>query len=496
MEGEAILVKRIVVLGGGLGGLSAAVRLAAAGCRVTVLEQQNAVGGKLQRIVRGPYRFDRGPSTITMPHAFARVFASAGRRMDDYLVFRRLETGARNWFADGHSVDLSADASAMEAQIAAYSPEDARSYRAFLKESQRLFTLADRHFMNRLLASWQAKLDVTLLAALMQARPLTTLSQLLRRYFKHPHTLAMFGRYATYVGSDPRQSPAIFAMLAHVESQLGVYAVEGGTYAIAEAFAQLATELGATIRTGVRATRIVVRAGRVTGVETTQGEEPADIVVANGDVLSVCGELLNERDRPQMTDARIAGYEPSLSGFVHLLGVRRAYPQLAHHTVFFPEAYGTEFEDIFRRRVAPRTPAIYVCHAGASDPGVAPEGASSLFILANAPYTSEAWSWDERKAAYRDMLLRRLGEYGLALAAEHADVSESYTPDQLRRDTSAYRGAIYGISSNGAKQTFWRPVNCLGPRGLWFAGGTTHPGGGTPMVTLSGQLVAEAILSE
>ncbi|MBD2847878.1 phytoene desaturase [Paenibacillus sp. IB182496] len=495
-------MKQVVVIGGGLGGLSAAIRLAAAGCRVMLLEQHDALGGKLQRVQMGAYRFDRGPSTITMIAAFERVFAAAGRQMADYLELYRLTPAARNVFADGSMVDLSADASAMEAQIAVYSPQDAQRYRAFMAESERLYRLAEGHFLHRLLLTPRDKADPRLLGALLRVRPLLSLDRLLRRYFRHPNTLAMLGRYATYVGSDPRRAPAVFGMLPHLEAALGVYGVRGGTYAIVEAFRRLAVELGVTIRTGVRVTRILSASGRVRGVRTAEGEHAeegayaAEVVVAGGDVLSISGELLTEAERPRLRDARIARYEPSLSGFVLLAGIRRTYPQLLHHTVFFPARYGSEFDDIFNHRRAPDDPAVYICHSGHSEPGMAPAGGSNLFILVNAPYTSPDWNWAERAPAYRGRILQRLSELGVDGLADGAEVEATYTPEQLRRETSAYRGAIYGISSNSARQTFARPSNRGDLRGLWFVGGTTHPGGGTPLVALSGQLVAEAILKE
>lgn len=489
-------MKKVIVIGGGIGGLSAAARLAHGGYSVTVLEQQAAVGGKLQRIALGDYRFDRGPSTITMPHAFRSVFASVGRRMEDYVTMYRLETGTRNRFGDGTIVDLSSDLSRMEEQLAAYSPEDAKQYRAFMKESEALYLQAEQHFMNSMLLSWKDKLQPGLAAAFVRIRPLTKLNALLKSYFRHPYTHALFGRYATYVGSEPGRSPAIFAMLPHVEAALGIYGVRGGTYSIVDGLLRLAQELGAEVRTSIRVQRIVSQGGHIAGVETDDGFMPADIVLANGDVLSVCRNLISEEARPSMPDKRINRYEPSLSGFVLLAGIRRQYEQLHHHTVFFPESYGSEFEDIFRRGIAASDPAIYICHSGYSEPGMSPEGGSNLFILANAPYTSNKWRWEREAEAYRSSLMSKLAGYGIEGLEHEAEALAVYTPEQLERDTSAFRGAIYGISSNSARQTFFRPSNRGDLKGLWFAGGTTHPGGGTPMVAMSGLLTAEAIIKE
>ncbi|WP_435171316.1 phytoene desaturase family protein [Paenibacillus glycanilyticus] len=490
-------MKRAVIIGGGIGGLSAAVRLAAAGWSVTILEQQKTLGGKLQKIQLDEFSFDRGPSTITMRHAFQSVFAAAGRQMEDYVEFVPIKEGTRNVFPDGSIVDVNADLAFMEEQIAAFSYKDSRALRPFMRESERLYRLADNYFMNRLLLSWRDKTNPLLLKALLQVRPLLTLDRLLRRYFTHPHTLALFGRYATYVGSDPRRAPSIFAMLPYLEAVLGVYSVKGGTYSIVDGLRRLAEELGVHIHTMTRAKRIIVSGDRASGVETENAIHHADIVVANGDVLSITQELLDNRYRPSAfrQEQAVDKYEPSLSGFVLLAGTKRQYDLLRHHTVFYPDEYGSEFEDIFVRKRPPREPAIYVCWSGRTEAGMAPEGGSNLFILVNAPYCTEELQWNEVGEAYAGRTAEQLERRGLHGLSKDMIASSRYTPEQLRKDTSAYRGAIYGISSNSPSQTFARPSNRSHLKGLWFVGGTTHPGGGTPLVALSGRLVAEAILN-
>ncbi|MFC4101764.1 phytoene desaturase family protein [Paenibacillus xanthanilyticus] len=488
--------RRVIIIGAGIGGLSAAIRLASAGYSVTMLEQQKEVGGKLQRVEGQGYTFDRGPSTMTMIHRFESIFRSAGKHIQDYVNFYPIAEGTRHYFPDGTTVDFSTDAAAIEAQIAVYSEEDARNYRSFMKESERLYRLAERHFLNRLLVSWRDKASPSLALAFAQARPLQTYAGLLNRYFRHPYTKALFGRYATYVGSDPGKAPAIFAMLAHAEQRHGVYGIQGGTSALVHGLKRLALELGVDIRVSVRVDRIVSSNGRVAGVDSAIGFLPADIIIANGDVLTVNRDLIDPKDRPAMPNARIRRYEPSLSGFVMLLGVKRTYSLLRHHTVFFPERYGEEFDAIFRDKRPPQEPALYICNTSCSEAGLAPAGSSNLFVLANAPYLAGEWDWQDGQEAVAGRLIDRLERCGLANLREHIEFRSVYTPADLAEDTSAYRGAIYGISSNRPSQTFSRPSNRGSLRGLWFVGGTTHPGGGTPMVAASGQLVAEAVIRE
>ncbi|WP_150268240.1 phytoene desaturase family protein [Paenibacillus tepidiphilus] len=484
--------RQAVIIGAGFGSLSCAVTLAAKGWKVTVLERQALPGGKLQRVALQGYTFDRGPSTITMPHVFRSLYELAGAEMEDYVQLYELEPRTRNVFADGHVVDLSRDAGFMREQIAAYSPRDAARYAGFMAEAEKLYRLSEKQFLNRLLLSWKEKLSPGLAGDLLRVRPLVTLQSLLKRYFRHPNTLALMGRYATYVGSSPYRSPSIFAMLGHVESALGVYGVKGGTYKLVEGLVALCGRLGVEIITGTEVTGISVVNGAAEGVETTRGFYPAGTVIAGGDVLTV-SRLLPPESRRTMGDRRIAGYEPSLSGLVTLAGIRRKYDRLLHHTVFFPREYEPEFTDIFDNRRSPQHPAVYICYSGYSEPEMAPADGSNLFILANAPYVTDDCDWRKEAEVYGRRVMRMLEASGVD-GLDQAEVLQRYTPQDIAADTLAHRGAIYGISSNSVRQTFFRPSNqSREVKGLWYVGGTTHPGGGTPVVSLSGRLVGERI---
>lgn len=485
--------QKAVIIGAGFGGLSSAVTLAAKGWDVTLLERQSRPGGKLQRIEAAGYTFDRGPSTITMPHVFRSLYELAGASMEDYVQLYELEPRTRNVFADGTVVDFSRDNEYMQEQLAAFSPGDAARYPAFMAEAALLYQLSEKQFLNRLLLSWKDKISPALVRDLLRVRPFLSLQSLLQRYFQHPHTLAMMGRYATYVGSSPYKAPAIFAMLGHVESQGGVFGVRGGTYKLVEGLVSLAKRLGVQVITGTEVTQISVVNGRVEGVDTVKGFYEARTIIAGGDVLSINRMLLPQETRPGMSDRRISAYEPSLSGLVTLAGVRRKYTGLLHHTVFFPEQYEPEFKDIFARKRPPQHPTVYICHSGYSERKMAPEGGSNLFILANAPYLSHATDWSQDSEAYGERVLEVLAGHGIDGIGQ-AEVLRRYTPQNIADDTLAHQGAIYGISSNSVRQTFFRPGNRSADiKGLWYVGGTTHPGGGTPVVSLSGRLVGEYI---
>ncbi|WP_224925538.1 phytoene desaturase family protein [Bacillus pumilus] len=491
-------MKKVIIIGGGLGGLSAAIRLQSRGVQVTILEKEAALGGKLQRHQEAGYSFDLGPSTITMKSYFEEVFASCHRRMEDYVTFYPISPLTKNVFSDGHTVEFTPNIEQMESQIAAFSPEDAKQYRPFLQESKKLFEQAEDQFLNRLLLTWKDKANVKLVKALLSVKPFTTVQRLLRKYFRHPHTLAMFGRYATYIGSSPYEAPAIFNMMAYLEGEKGIYGIKGGTYRLVEAFETLAKELGVQIHLNEQVNKIHVKDRRITGVETAHQMYEADQVIAGADALTVYRHLIDEKDRPSFLNQKLATIEPSLSGFVLLLGVPKVYDQLSHHNVFFPENYEQEFKDIFQQKQLPQDPALYICYSGYSEPALSGgPGRSNLFVLANAPYVTKEQDWDMLKETYQQHVKTKLKEKGLFDIDQVTEYEAVQTPLDLQQKTGAFHGAIYGMSSNSFKQAFFRINNqSKDIEGLWFVGGTSHPGGGTPMVTKSGQLVAEAIIKQ
>jgi phytoene desaturase len=499
-------MKNVVVIGGGLGGLSTAVQLASKGWAVTLVEAQANLGGKLQLVEQDGYRFDRGASTITMPWVFEQVYRNCGVDPADYVEFYRVEPGAKNVFADGHVVHMQANLEKMADEIAVFSPADAKQLRAFFARSALYYDISEQQFLYKLMLRLRDKMKPSLLRAMVTIRPWESVERLLQRYFAHPNTIQLLARYATYVGSSPYQTPAVFSMMAHLEQQLGIWGVRGGTHALVRGFERLARELGVTILTSTRVEQIVVQDGITTGVcvrrlanvcglRHSENTEflAADVVVANADALTVYSKLIAEPHRPSMSNAKIAKVEPSLSGFVLLLGVRRRFEGLQHHNIWFPRDYAAEFEAIFQRQTAPDDPTLYICWNGYSEPNSAPEGCSNLFILVNAPYNNPNWNWHEEAANYRDKIIQLL-EQKLGPFEADIEVEQRYHPGMLEADTGAYRGAIYGMSSNSFNQAFFRHANQSPDiRNLWFVGGSTHPGGGTPIVTLSGTLVAEAI---
>ncbi|GIV71449.1 NAD(P)/FAD-dependent oxidoreductase [Caldilinea sp.] len=484
-----------VILGAGIGGLSAAVRLASAGWRVTMLEQNPTVGGKMNQIERDGFRWDTGPSVITMRPVFEELFAAAGRRLEDYLTLLPVEPLTRYFYPDGVRIDATRNLSRMAEQLARLDERDVEGYLDFLAYAARLHRITGPVFIYHHPPTWRSFLRVSPVD-MARVDAWLTMDQAIRRRVRSPHLRQLLARFATYVGADPYQAPATLSVIAHVELTGGVWYPRGGVYRIAAALVRLATELGIEIHTSTPVERIEVRNGRAVAAVTADGSRfPADAVIANIDVTTVYEHLL---PRTVGLERRLdlKEREPSCSGYVLLLGVEGTHPQLAHHNIFFNRDYRREFVDIFRRGVPPQEPTVYVAITSKSDPDHAPPGCENWFVLVNAPALGPAFDWERNASAYRTLVLETLAHYGLDVR-RRIRVEHTLTPVDIRRLTGAWRGALYGISSNQAFNAFRRPHNrCPDVQGLYFVGGTTHPGGGVPMVALSGKIVAEMIRAD
>lgn len=486
----------MVIIGAGIGGLSAAIRLAAAGKQVVVLEQNERVGGKMGQIEAAGFRWDTGPSVITMRHVFEELFQCAGRRLEDYLTLHPVEPLTRYFYPDGTRLDLTRNWPALAEQIAALAPGDVEGYLRFLAYAARLHAVTGPVFIYDQPPSWRSFLRVSPLAV-GQIDPWFTLDQVIRRYVQSPQLRQLLGRFATYVGASPYQAPATLGVIAHVELTGGVWYPSGGIYAIAQALQRLALELGVEIRTGQPVEAITVVNQRATGVRLANGVAlAASAVIANVDVATVYERLLPPLPAVQQAQQRQRVIEPSCSGYVLLLGVEGQHPELAHHNIFFAPDYRREFTDIFQRGVPPQDPTVYVAITSKSDPNHAPPGCENWFVLVNAPPLGSGFDWQEQEATYRKQVFATLAAFGYGIE-ERVRHLQVLTPVDLARRTGAWRGALYGLSSNQAMNAFRRPHNrCAAVRGLYFAGGTTHPGGGVPMVTLSGKVAAELVLTD
>jgi phytoene desaturase len=482
----------VVVIGAGVGGLATAARLAAIGHRVTVLEQSGQVGGKLGRYERstaaGVFRFDTGPSLFTLPQVFADLFAATGSTLEKELDLVPLDPVVRHVFADGAVLDSSSTPGVFADRIAAaLGPEAAHDWQRLWRRAGRIWDTSWRHVLRSPIDS---PLSLARLAwrlgDLAAIGPGQTLRGLGRSYLRDPQLRMLLDRYATYTGSDPRRAPAALAAIPFAELTFGGWYLRGGLSTLAEALHRRCLELGVRIELDQPVRRIHTAAMAATGVETADGTRwPASVIVANVDAATVYGSLLPTRRPPAGLDRR------SLGGFVILLGVRGRTPGLAHHTVFFPPRYDDEFDAIFGPVPRPvPEPAVFVTVP--DDPAVRPDGHEAWFVLVNAPpHGPVDWRAADRADRYADHILSVLAARGVDLG-DRILFREVLTPADLEAATLAPGGAIYGTPSHGLGGLI-RPANRTKVRGLFLVGGSTHPGGGLPMVTLSAEIVARQV---
>lgn len=485
--------RHVVVIGAGMGGLAAAIELRAAGFEVTVVERQRSPGGKMRQIEVNGVGIDAGPTVFTMRWVFEALFEAAGTSLDERLSLSTPERLARHSWKDGSRLDLFADIDASVEAIEQFAGRhDADGYRRFAAATEEMFDTLDHSFMRRERpgpVGLAFAVGLRRLPRLVRTRPFRSMWDELGRYFDDPRLRQLFGRYATYCGSSPFDSPATLMLIAHAE-RAGVWLVNGGMQRLAEALADALSGPGATIRYGEEVERIATRSGRVSGVELADGNAiAADAVVFNGDVAALAKGLLGDDvstavpQRPN--EAR------SLSAVTLSLAARtRGFP-LDHHTVFFGDDYEAEFDALFREGRVPDDPTVYVC---AQDRGEGRETRAGeterLFVLVNAPPLPAAGGGEGSQHA-----LAQLERHGLILeSASSARVVS--TPADFDARFPGSDGAIYGWPTHGWSGSFRRVGSRSRCPGLYLAGGTVHPGPGVPMAAISGRLAAASVAAD
>ena len=488
--------KRVAVIGGGLGALSGAIRLAQLGFSVQLFEKNPKIGGKVNEVILRNYRFDTGASLLTMPFVIDELFDFAGFKRSDYLDFVLIEPICRYFFPDGSMMDTSADKAEMETAIAQLSPNDVKAYQRFLKYAERIHDLTAEIFLCTPIHEFRKLIRSRYLRTLFrlhQIDPFRTVHQSVSRFFSDPRLVQLFDRYATYNGSDPFQAPATLNIIPYVEYGLGGYYIRGGIYRLVDALEMVARERGVQIRTSANVERICQVGNRVNGVQVNGERINADYVLCGIDAVVAYHTLI---DGHQHRRKKLKRLEPSLSGMVFLWGIRGKHPMLAHHNIIFSSDYKTEFRQIFKHQQVPDEPTIYIAITSKTDAAHAPADGENWFVLLNMPYLAPGQMWEQEKTRMQGVVLNRLKQLGFDIA-DQIEVEQIYTPEDFAERYASNRGSIYGVSSNSKTTAFKRlPNRSRNPKGLYFAGGSVHPGGGIPLVMLSGKMAATLIAED
>jgi phytoene desaturase len=478
----------VVIVGAALGGLSAALRLAGAGRRVTVLERELIPGGRAGLLEIEGYRFDTGPTVLTMPELLSDALASVEESLDDWLDLRRVEPAYRACFADGSRLDVRSDVDAMTEQIRAVcGPDDAAGYQRFVSFARRLYDLEMRHFIDRNLDSPLDLLRPSLarLAALGGFR---RLAPKVASYLKDERLQRIFTFQSMYAGLSPYDALAVYAVIAYMDCVAGVWFPIGGIHAVPRALAGAASKHGVDIRYGTEVARVEMSGSRAVAVHTRDGERiPADVVVLNPDVPVAWRELLADSSPP----ARLSRLRYSPSCLLLLAGSTLPHGDQAHHTIHFGEAWRSTFRELVKERTLQSDPSLLVSTPTVTDPTLAPPGRSSRYVLVPTPNLDAPLDWDTIGPRYRDETVARLERLGYQGFEASIDVEAITTPaDWARRGME--RGSPFAAAHSFRQTGPFRPGN-IAFDNVVFVGSGTQPGVGVPMVLISGRLAAERI---
>lgn len=486
---------RVVVVGAGLGGLSAAISLAARGYDVTVLEQNDKPGGKLNVLEKDGFTFDLGPSIFTLPQYFESLFARAGRKMADYVTIVPVTPHWRNFFEDGTALDLLKDRRAQHAELAKL-PGDAaahaRQLDRFLDYSRRQYDIVERGYFRRGLDNvWDFVRCYGLFDLAFRVDHRRSMADAVDASFTDPHLRDIFQFFIKYVGSSALAAPGYMNLMPHIQFEYDLWYVDGGMYNLARGLKRLADELGVHFHFKARVAEITKAGRRVERVVTEGGDVfAADFVVSNAEVVPAYRKLLKEGEAFL---AKLAKFEPTCSGLVVHLGVNRTYPQLAHHNVFYSRDQRKHFDTVFRQHRVPDDPTIYLVAPTRTDASKAPPGCDNIKILPHIPHLGSG-ATEADYAALKERLLDKLERMGLTDLRKHVIVEDVLTPLDIERMYGSTLGSIYGVVTDWKmNKGFKAPKRSTKYDNLYFVGGSVNPGGGMPMVVLSGQLAADAL---
>lgn len=488
--------RRAVVIGAGLGGLAAAARLAHAGWRVQVFEQETSVGGRAQRLRFDGYDFDTGPTILLMPEVLQQLFADCGRRPEDYLKLQQLEPNYRAHFADGSAITMSSNLSQLTTELSRLDPRAPEQLQLFLSDTARFYRLARHQFIDRNFDQLTDFISPLQAMQLWRRGGLQKLYRFVSRYFDDPRLRMLFSFQSMYLGVSPFAAPAIYSLVAYMETALGVWYPSGGLSALPDAIAKLAQDNGGTIHLRAPVRRVLSEQGLVRGVELVSGERVnADVVISNADVPYTYRELLTPE--PQPSAAKLQRLHQAGSAVLFYWGVRHDCAGLLHHNLFFSADFKRTLDEIFTERRVPRQPAFYVNVASKTEPARAPAGRQAVYVLVPVPNLNSTVDWSRAVSRLRRQVLARLKQT-LQLDLEQVIATERIlSPSDFAQRWHLADGTAFGLSHLFFQSGYFRPANYVSETiGVYLAGASTIPGSGVPMVLLSGKLAVERIFAD
>lgn len=478
-----------------MAGLSSAIRLQSAGFQVSVFEKNLNPGGKLTEFTENGYRFDMGPSLFTMPQLVEELFTISNKRMEDYFSFKKMKTVCNYFYQDGTRFNAVSDKDEFASSASSVFDVDKKTVLAYFDRSKKKYDLTSSLFLENSLHKFSTYLSKDTLKAIYNLGSLDigkSLHDHNKEIFKDPKLVQLFDRFATYNGSSPYLTPGIMSMIPHLEHYYGIYFPTGGMSSIAKSMYQLAIDLGVEFNFNSKVDKIIVKDQKAIGLRSNNKDYYSNYILSNSDVVPTYRNLLKEQKAPK----KILEQPRSSSALIFYWGVKRNFPNLDLHNIFFSDNYRKEFDAIFSENTVDVDPTIYVNISSKENSSDAPEGCENWFVMINVP-SNTGQDWNQIIPKIKTAVLKRLSEI-LSVSLEYFIESESILdPRSIESNTLSYQGALYGASSNNKFSAFLRHPNFSQKiANLYFCGGSVHPGGGIPLCLLSGKIVSDLLIKE
>jgi phytoene desaturase len=481
----------IRIIGSGIGGIATAIRMAAKGHEVHVHEANAYPGGKLTEFALGDYRFDAGPSLFTMPHFVDELFELSGEDPKGYFTYKKWPTACHYFFEDGTFLPFSSNQEELFRSVEKVLNVDSGPLKKHLLHSEYIYKKTSVPFLERSLHSVKNHLTKETVKAIMAIPNLglfTTMNKLNSQQLNHPKLVQIFNRYATYNGSNPYKAPGILHVIPFLEHGFGTFFPSSGMHDITTSLVDLAKRKGVQFHLNSKVEKIEVKKGAVVGIIANGNHFDANTVICNADIKPAYEHLLPDVKKPK----RILRQERSSSALIFYWGIKKKFPQLDLHNIFFADDYKEEFSKIFNEKTIAEDPTVYVHISSKANERDAPDYAENWFVMINVP-SNEGQDWNALREKARRSILDKLSRMLHESVEELIEVEDFLDPIRIEQRTSSAGGALYGTSSNSQMAAFFRHPNFSKIDGLYFVGGSVHPGGGIPLCLLSAKIVDDLI---
>lgn len=486
---------KAIIIGSGVAGLATAIRLAVKGYEVKVFEKNTFPGGKLNAFEKNGFHFDAGPSLFTQPQNIEELFALAGEPLEQYFSYQPVDIACKYFYENGKQVNAYTNAQQFAQEMKTQLNEHPKTITSYLNQSEKLYENTGTLFLNnslQKLKTWLHKRPAQALSAIKFRHLFQSLHQYNRSIFSSKEAVQLFNRYATYNGSNPYKAPAMLSLIPHLELNEGTFYPHGGMISITNALFKLAIKKGVHFCFNSPVQRIIHHEGKVKGVVVNGENIWADVVISNGDVYFTYKNLLNDLPRAN----KILKQERSSSAVIFYWGIKKEFTQLQLHNIFFSSDYRKEFECIFNTKQLSDDPTVYINITSKKEAAQSPAGKENWFVMINAPAGS-GQNWSDAKQLLRKNVLSKLSrilgeDIGPLIETEH-----TLDPVSIEQQTASYMGSLYGSSSNSKLAAFFRHSNFTDAiKGLYFCGGSVHPGGGIPLCLKSAKIVSELVTAD